>query len=324
MTTLHCLLDATADLPPEYGDGLTSHLPMALQALSGLGASDGQLQHFAQTYAERFGARRSLPLLPAPLPDWTVLRGDFEAFPRLRAHFAHAVQQQGLPTVLEQALPALWPGLAAAALHGPIRLAHALAAGHAGETATALAYWAARWQPLDPGDASVPPLGFDAGAAALQASAGQWVSSTHLITLRMTEASVTPVYRSLAEAWQLGTEPLLQLSALAASTYAATGNFTVLHLVTGLHAVHSLLARVPAAPPPEVVLRRAFVAGWLAAGLPTQPKFPPPPLLNPGALRALACASQDDHQIKLIATCLALAKRHGDGPWLAAAQRAAG
>ena len=41
---LHRLLDDAQRFPPEYGDQLSSHLPMALTALAGLAASAAQMR----------------------------------------------------------------------------------------------------------------------------------------------------------------------------------------------------------------------------------------------------------------------------------------
>ena len=52
--TLQLLLDAQLQLPAEYQDQLTSHLPMALQALHSLGATPQRMQAFYAAYAKRF------------------------------------------------------------------------------------------------------------------------------------------------------------------------------------------------------------------------------------------------------------------------------
>ncbi len=68
----------------------------------------------------------------------------------LHAHFADAIARDDMDPVLRAGVPALIPGVAAAALHDDIRTAHAVGAGQPGELATALAYWAAAWSALPP------------------------------------------------------------------------------------------------------------------------------------------------------------------------------
>lgn len=260
--TLHALLDRCAALGPDLPNGYTNHLPMALHALAGLGADADRLETFARRYLARQGlvwadgadAPPPLPTPPRVLPGWQRLRGLADAHGTLREAMAQGLALHGTGPWVRGVLPALWPGLGAAALHGPIRVAHALQAGHAGELASALAFWASRWRPL-------PEV-----AAA---------------------------------------DPLPRLVPLAVQGYAMTGDFTVLHLVTGLRAVRVLLPWLP--PQADAgVLWRVVVAGWLAAPLHRVAAHPlPAPDTLPGwpALRAAACAQDDDHVIKLVHAC---------------------
>jgi hypothetical protein len=147
--SLHALLDDAGRFGPEYGDGLASHLPMGLVALQALGADGPHLQAFFRT--------ESAHLLPAPSPQawpsgdaWAGRFGDITAWPVYHHLFSQWLAAEGAADVLAQVLPQLMPGCAAAAFHGPIRAAAALRAGHAGELAAGLAYWAARHQPLAP------------------------------------------------------------------------------------------------------------------------------------------------------------------------------
>ncbi|MFZ2991122.1 questin oxidase family protein [Ideonella sp.] len=313
--TLHRLLDAQLALPPEYRRQLTSHLPMALQALHALGANAARLQAFNAAYLPRLGplnaAGQAAAESSAPAvswSDWQNACGRMASYAALRAHFAQALAMQGQPAVLRQALPLLWPGLAAAGLHGPIRLAHALQSGHSGELAAALAYWAARWQPLP-----VPPrrsaLSFADWAARLTAAPGLINSPATRIAARMEEASATPAYAELAAALQTGPDTLDQLEELVLDDYIAWQDFTVLHLVTGLHAVRQLLSWLDAPDLAPVI--RAATAAWLAAlrlpqpaasgsGIPAHADWP--------ALLDAARASTDDHAIKLVHVCHAHAQ----------------
>ncbi|HSI47753.1 MAG TPA: questin oxidase family protein [Ideonella sp.] len=316
---LRLLLEQSLALPPETRNELTSHMPMALHALSELGASDARLHAFYAHYLRRFdGAPAAQPWAPAPA-DWLVALGDFSAFAGLRTVFAEALAEQGRDAVLKAALPRLWPGIAAAAFHGPIRVAHAVEAAHEGELAAALAYWAARWQPLASPEPASLHLPLRDWSRQLAEAAADWRSSAPLISLRMAEASATPVYRRLAGAlapagaltarWQ-------QLVTLALNSYADSGNFTVLHMVTGLRAVHVLSPWLAGAAVDEAVLDHAFTAAWLAARLPAMDplgsRAVPRPAAEWPALVAAAIASQDDHVIKLVHACRELAPQVGD------------
>ena len=274
-TALHRLLDANLALPPEYADELTSHLPMALHALAALGADDDRLHRFFEGYARRFAGRLAEPSGAPVARDWLPLRGRSDALGALRATLSARVRLDGRDALLRAVLPALWPGVAAAAFHGAIRTAHAVESGHDGELADALAYWAWRWQPLPDGDAG-PILASSNWCDALQDAARSWRPEGRLISHRMAQAATATPYRELAMRVPITPELPAQLWAFAAARYAATRNFTVLHLVTGLRAVHVLW---PWVDDPQTALReavKAFTAAFLAAGVSTTDLAPLP------------------------------------------------
>ncbi len=317
MDTLHELLDANLRLPPEFGAGLSSHLPMALHALRQLGASDDRLRGFFDRYAERFEGEAA----PGPaeaLADWREARGRIEAFAALRASFALLLAQHGVDATLRAALPDLWPGAAGAAFHGLIRSAHAVQGGHAGEIAAALAYWAARWQ-------AAPEVGPRAAlavgdwAAQLEADALRLRFPGSLITPRIEAALHSPEYAVLAD--RVAIDGLRPLADWAADCYARSGNFTVLHLVTATRAARVLW---PWTENRAAVLRgfvRAFTAGALASNLKVSPRSVPPRSWK--ELRAAAIGSDDDHVVKLVHALFEEAEAYGPARRLEAAARAA-
>lgn len=319
--TLHTLLDEQLTLPPEYRNGLSSHLPMALQALHALGAGPARLRAFYGDYATRFQGRRAAP--PAEPPaDWLALRGQIDAFPALQAHFEEALARDGANTTLQAAMPALMPGVAAAALHGAIRTAHAVEAGHAGELAAALAYWAARWSALPPVPAATGGEPIERWFEGLQQAGDQWQPGPGLISAGMRQAAGTAAWQALVAAPALPPDPLAALARFAATRYVATRSFTVLHLVTGCRALQVLAPWCDAQAPAHAL--RAFVAAYLASGAGSEPRTPQQALADWPTLRAGAIASDDDHLIKLVHAAADWAARGGgdDSPWRAAAAMA--
>lgn len=306
--TLHRLLDRQLGLPPEYGGALASHVPMGLQALHAMGASPARLDEFARRASE------------------AEFRGeaggaDFGEFHALRAGFARTIGREGRDAALRRALPALMPGVAAAAFHGAIRTAHAIEAGHDGELAAALAYWSWRSQPLAEPPAGAP-LAFADWAARLVLRAPAWRHESRSIALRMAAAVDSAPYRELGAALEPVPDLLQRLAAFAAERYAATANFTVLHMVTGLRALRVVsrwLDDVDAA-----LLVRAFVAAYLAARVPAAPPMPPRRAGGWPEILAAACRSDDPHAIKLVHACREQETAYGPGPWLEAAAVAVG
>lgn len=318
--TLRQLLDANLRLPNEYREQLTNHLPMALQALHALGAGDERLHGFYADYAQRFAGREAAPDA-APVADWRALRGAVNGFAALRATFARALAQGGRDAVLREALPDLLAGVAAAALHGLIRTAHAIEAEHDNELAAALAYWAWRWQPLSPAPAGAP-LAFDDWAAELTSQAAEWTCEGPSISMRMNTAAASAPYRALAGRLAASHDWLPRLADFAARRYGQSGNFTVLHLVTGLRAFRVISPWLDDAGAATPLLVQAVTAAYLAARIDPRAVLPASPALAWPAVIAAAIASDDDHVIKLVHACREEHAAYGSAASLDAARRA--
>jgi hypothetical protein len=316
ISTLHTLLERSLQRLPEYQRGLSNHAPMALHALSELGADDERLRSFFDGYAQRLEGRS---VHAEPLADWTAARGRIDAFDALRAGFDHMLRTQGSTETLRRVLPALWPGVAAAAFHGLIRSAHGLQSGHPGELAAGLAYWAARWQAC-PEVPAGEMLSWTAWSSRLEAAALRTRTADGLITRRVETVVQGPPYRELAAALPADAATLRDLADWSAALYARSGSFTVLHMVTASRAARVLLPHGddPAAAWPCLV--RAFVAAALASNL--QQRAPLPQVAGWDQLRTAAIGSDDEHVIKLVHACVDESVVYGEGLRRAAAARA--
>ncbi len=345
---LRQLLDVSAAHDAEYGHNLASHLPMALVALKRLGADEARLTAFAERYAARL--HPAPPAEPWPAGDaWAGRLGDPAAWPAYRALFSEWFDHEGAPSVLPQVLPRLMQGVGAAAFHGPIRAAYALAAGHSHELSDALAYWACRWFSVSPsGSASAPASPASArgatqrprsvGAAAALGALRLAPLPGSLIAERMALAREQPAFVRCVEAGEPAArteaqraQGLRTLAELAATLYAASGNFTVLHLVTSAHAVRTLLPWLDDEDRPAAVAHywAAYAAGCAASGLDLARAVPgaaaaaaAQPLRSWPALVEAAVASDDDHLIKIVDVCREEERHHGGTSWQAAASRA--
>ena len=331
--TLRQLLDQSAVHDAEYGHNLASHLPMALVALHRLGADDARLAEFAARYASR--------LHPAPAPEpwppgdpWQARLGDPAAWPAYRQLFDEWFDHEGAPSVLPQVLPALMRGVGAAAFHGPIRVAYALAASHSHELSDALAYWACRWFELGPlpTNAKGNAMGKDAKAALARLAVPK--PARPLIAERMVMAATHPSFWTSAAALRVqaaseeaAARSLRQWAELAARLYAATGNFTALHLTTSAHAVRVLLPWLdePALADAMGHYWLAYVAGCAASGVEMAAPLPPPGAPKPWpTIVERAIASDDDHLIKIVDCCREQERAYGGSVWQSAASRALG
>jgi hypothetical protein len=143
------------DTGPERDGWLSNHGPMAAEALVRHGHA-GAVHGWLDAYERRLEEvpRGIAPITPdewrEPLGD-PVRTGDWLAF------FDRELHAEPWRKVLVRWWPRLLPGIAAGATHGVIRVGHAVRAlgeretgPRVAELGQALAYWAARWQPLAP------------------------------------------------------------------------------------------------------------------------------------------------------------------------------
>ncbi|MFO1328249.1 MAG: questin oxidase family protein [Rubrivivax sp.] len=316
--TLRELLDQGAGFDAEYGDALSDHRPMALVALERLGADAARLRAFAAAYEK---AKR---LRPARAPGgwvagdiWTGRLGDRAAWPAYRDLFRQWLGHEGVAATLHQVLPALMPGCAAAAFHGPIRVAYALQAAHAAELADGLAHWAAFHQPLG----ELAPMGDEPDPRVLLRRLRAGTSSAPLITGRIADAARGGAVNRTIAALRVDEATPERLARAAAFAYAATGNFTALHLVTATHAMRVIAPFVDEDLHTQAWrwFWQAWAHGVVAARL--QPRAPAP-LLDWAQILPRAIASDDEHVVKLVDSAREEERAYGGGDWRAAASRA--
>lgn len=295
--SLKDLLDAGAGFDAEYGGSLSNHRPMALAALKRLGADETRLAAFDAAYRPRLHPMPPPEPWPAGEP-WPDHLGDTRWWPRYRSLFAEWLQAEG-HELLTPVLPRLLQGVGAAAFHGLIRTAYGLQAGHAGEIADGLAYWACRWLPLDGRPAAVPRVG--------------------LIFEAMTDAAAAPGFEAALRRMPLDAGTLERLARESALLYAASGDFVVLHLVTSAHAMRSVLRFVDEPLDGLAGYRRAWVAARRACGARPGRVAEPLPW---DEIVAGALASADDHLVKLVDSCREETACYGGDAWQRAASRA--
>jgi hypothetical protein len=215
-------------------------------------------------------------------------------------------------------VPVLLPGLATAAFHSMIRLAYAVDAEDDAQIALALAYWVTGYKPLRAsiGIADDSPAGIADRLAA--AVAGQVLEPGN-IGDRMRQVAVHPAM--LAAPVQPKRLALRDVAQFAIAAYAGREDFTILHTVTGCHAFRLLLAF---AGDEQLALRhlwQAVLVAYLTTVDPDKEPGPPTALLATDEIRARACASLNDHVIKICYTSLCEHREYGDDRYLAVASR---
>jgi hypothetical protein len=331
MSVLAKLLTESGIYGPEYRGGLANHLPMALVALDQMGATPGQLNEYQRTHVswlERLPQDRA-----ATMGAWPFRKADRSAFPGLRADFTQRIVRDGWEAVLRAALPDLAPGLSAAAFHGLIRTAMGVVGRHEGEIASGLAYWAAHWQRLGvalnaPAQeaSSTDPIALLARLGTDPRFAFDPKTAPDLIDDALLAAAALGGFDEVIHWLDAGQCQIADLARAAAALYAATGDFTALHGVTGTQAMIVLL---PYVREQSVLVRwlwQALAATYISLGRPALPEKDAIEAWR-GAeapawpdLLSRAVTEADEHTVKLCYSSLFLGRVTGDRifRWLAA------
>jgi hypothetical protein len=264
-----------------------SHAAMACEALSTLGLDD-----VIDDWVEYFEA--SLVAAPSAVPpvwhgdfDWEGLVGDSRLLPQWLGYFDASIAEEGWPTVVEQWVPRLMPGLASALFHGVIRTSHAVRAidradtpARRAELVRGLANWATWFRP------------------------GPEVVSTG----RRDDPA----------------QAALRAAAVGARCYVARPTIVDLHGVTGAMAVELLTHHIPPADADDAVGQLAAEHQDLYRGVvPVEDRDLDPTGWDDDLARA-AAESGDPHQVKLVEACRRGFEIIGDAGFLEASRTVTG
>ncbi|MBL8516067.1 MAG: questin oxidase family protein [Betaproteobacteria bacterium] len=327
------LLDDGQHFSPSYGGGLSNHLPMTLIALSALGGDDAAREAHVQRYAKRLEPLHEADIhIDAARFDRHL--GDWSAHAAYRRFFSEALTEHGTDATLAAWWPELAPGLAAAGFHGLIRLAYGLEAESRTEIATGLAYLASAHTPLIDRASSVAAGAADLAGALAElrtAFAGNRIEAG-LIIEELRLATEEPEFFPHLKLPRLESAPdcstvRADFARVSVRLYLAAPSFNSLHLVTGTHALESVMDRLPAAMHTRTLAHFwvAFCAAYVSIGAPepaTAPADDPAPDWQPCIAAALK--SPNDHLIKMVHTCKAQFARHGDAAYAVAAKKVCG
>jgi Questin oxidase-like len=310
---------------PDLANGLTSHAPMAVEALCALGRP-GAVMPWIERY--RPG------LLPRPAPreridpeGWRAALARPERFADWGAFFAEALREAPWPEVLDRWVDRLAPGLCASAAHGVIRVGHAargLARGPSAprlaELADALASWASTYQELPtreaPGEAGrAGRRGPRAAIARVPVVPPERRRFTGTIVSSLEGLAEFPEFAPVIGWVDPSGDPARRVAELAevftrvylANAHDVLTTIVFVHGVTAVAAVESLLPSLR----PETA-RRALRFAWqtgcgLYAAFGRHPE-PPQEVEADGedddALIERAVAHGDEHVIKFTEACL--------------------
>lgn len=295
-------------LEDDPASALWSALPMAHHALAALGADAAQLQAFA--------ARHPMPPTAShDAPEAAPALGRAEAWPAWLAHDRAMIAREGRDATLRRVLPQRLEGLAAAGLHGVIRLACGVRFGSDDEIAAGLAMLAAfRIEVALPSPTAGTGAAEGLRALAQGTAPADAALAPPLAAARLSAVLADPRFRAAVPPLRIEKGPERGWASLllaAVRLYRASDDPAAQHLIRAAHALQILW---PWLAEPEAVLQRFWVslcAVFVTIGRPWPMEYMPLGDAPTGwdALRTAACKADDPHVITLVDTCFTLARR---------------
>ncbi|MGC2486328.1 MAG: questin oxidase family protein [Acidimicrobiales bacterium] len=323
------LLDKSLTFDATTERGLTNHLPMALVAKAGLGASLVELRRFSTRYSRRLVPAGSSGHLVTK-SDWQSAVGKKDAYVDLTRFFDDEVRELGIEGAVRTYLTYLLPGISGAAFHGVIRLAYSLDVDSPERVGTALAYLASSAMELAPLE-DVEERTDDPEVLLVEMTVGgAWASvpATNLISDEMRWVGPQPGFSSFASSLQVDDSTPRRLAAAALKVYASTNNFTALHGVTGMEALARLRRYAEDTERFDRYSFQALAAAFATIGAPAVwsadqlAVAASSTVLDEETVRHRAAWSDDEHVAKLVFTSQRLHERQPDPLYQFVSERA--
>ncbi|MFZ6656067.1 questin oxidase family protein [Undibacterium sp. TJN19] len=297
------------------GRGTTNHCPMALSALAAMGASEKRLQDFFEHWRDHYSYPMPASAQCIDYQNFQDHLGRPADFGDLQTCFRQKIEQAGSDQVVREVLALIPLAPATNAFHAWIRLAYGLQFSHAGEIAAGLAAlvvanFKINLKTHDRSPATSVAEGFQQLSMAMSGKkfAGQ------MITEKMRAVIADTQFVQALPAVPENADILSELAVWAIAAYWQTGDFTVLHMVTGTNAARLILPYLNSQQAAIVVqdFWIALCVAYASVGAPpvslaykylknlNDAGFQPKPW---NELFDLAIRSNDDHVIKFTYTC---------------------
>lgn len=231
----------------------SSHAPMAVEALAGLGHHDA-IRPWLDAHLEDATPDRTARE-PIGAEAWRDALGKLERFVDWRELFLGELRHDDWRAVLRRWGGRLAPGLSAAAFHGVIRTGHAVRAITArdnalrrAELATGLAYWASSYQPLPWDGTSDPAASVSEAVKALRTRSPEMERPRGNLVAGLRSLDEVPSFRPVAGRVDVRdpARALTEIAAAFAHVYLRHPNSRIgfAHAVTGPSAVRLVVAHL--------------------------------------------------------------------------------
>ena len=307
-----------APTAPEYGGGLSNHGPMAAEALVQLGRPD-HVHDWLDGYVKHLEPAPATVARPAERPRL----GRPDTYPQWLAWFDAELAERPWRDVLAAWLPELTPGLASAAAHGWLRVAHGVHAlrdvttpERLQELAFGLAYWASCFERLP---AEPRPAGSLDPSSALRAVPAHPDPASFLISDALRGLADEPAFAPAVDAVDPSQLTIAGIvDAVAPLAIAGGLQIVYVHAITAPSAALLLAGLVPTELDALLTAHAWQTVAALVAAYPVRVgsvRADDPgeaPAIDDLIDRALDCG--DEHAIKVVAAAAA-AERAGASPF---------
>jgi len=315
------------------GRGTTNHCPMALTALAAMGASAERLEDFFDYWYTHY----SLPAEVSPheidYADFASCLGKRPMFASLQTCFQQRITQRGISEIVREVLATIPVAPATSAFHALIRLSYGLQSGHDAEIAAGLAALVVTNFSIDiPVTDHLPASSIPDGFKQIADCMGGKKFGGRMITEKMAAVINDRQFIQVLSAMPVTPQLLDELARWAIAAYWQTGDFTILHMVTGVHAIRQLIPHL------HPLRRQALCSdAWMALCVAYASVGAPEVRSEQECLQSLkqanfkaqswdylfrlAVLNNDDHAIKFTYTCSREYGLHAHPLYQAAAMR---
>jgi len=318
------LIDKSLRFKAEFTKNhMSSHLPMALIALSKMGATDEQLERFYTRYAKRLPSKGPI-IQKYTSANWKQNLGQHRFNHAYADYFLNEIQQKGISATLKEYLPELMPGISGGAFHPMIRLAYALELNHDAEVAEALGAWAIAYQVFPPSHPVADEYRFMADdlvelleTLAKDDDFKNFKTTRKNIFGKIAEVMNTSSFNFYKNTLDLSNPQasLDEISKTMAELFDDCHDFTILHGFTSTQALRSLQPYLTKPQQRDALqhFTQALAAAYVTVGCPPYQKPAAAPVATHSWSEIFnkACEFNDDHKIKLVYTCY---KEHQEQP----------
>lgn len=320
-------INAHARFKPDYGKQLSNHLPMTCFALDRLGATDAHIEAYIKQYVGRLEVAEVISA-DISADNWSELLGQEKYYLNYLDYFLAELEAQTLEVVLRTYLPTFIQSPAVMAYHCLLRLAYGIMSKNAQEIAAGLAYWADGFVILsdiiDVRNTERSGCVFDEIRSAF-IDCDFKIKPADNIHSRLKNISQDGSIDEILNSGQLYRNATLNdIAEHCLQLYLSTQNFTMLHCMTGCHALRIISEYLDDEQKQEANLYfwQSVILAYVSIDVPKikpMAEFDFADQLSEVEIKDRVKLEFDDHDVKIAFTAIEQARFYNDEKFLKAA-----